>query len=139
MVSYQAHPPGGEPPKTLGTGGKILLVDDSLPFLRNFSSILQSHGYEVRTADSGLTATEVAAAFQPQLVALDYDMPGLDGVGTLLRLRERMPTVKVIFISGKMDFEAVTQALTNGASECVTKPVDLNRLIGLVHSLMSAG
>jgi DNA-binding response OmpR family regulator len=116
--------------------GRILLVDDSLPFLRNFSSVLQSQGYEVKTADSGVKAVEMAASFTPDLVSLDYDMPGLDGIGTLTKIREKLPDAKVIFISGKMDLEAVALALASGASECVTKPVNINRLIGIVQSLI---
>jgi DNA-binding response OmpR family regulator len=116
--------------------GRILLVDDSLPFLRNFSSVLQSQGYEVKTADSGIKAVEIAASFNPDLVSLDYDMPGLDGIATLTKIREKLPDAKVIFISGKMDLEAATLALASGASECVTKPVNINRLIGIVQSLI---
>lgn len=133
--SYSAMDSGGGP---LGGGnqGRILLVDDSLPFLRNFSSVLQSQGYEVKTADSGVKAVEVAAAFNPDLVSLDYDMPGLDGIGTLNKIREKQPDARVIFISGKMDLEAVALALASGASECVTKPVNINRLIGIVEALI---
>jgi DNA-binding response OmpR family regulator len=116
--------------------GRILLVDDSLPFLRNFSSVLQSQGYEVKTADSGIKAVELAASFGPDLVSLDYDMPGLDGIGALTKIREKQPDAKVIFISGKMDLEAVALALASGASECVTKPVNINRLLGIVESLI---
>lgn len=124
--------------KPSGNGkGKVLLVDDSLPFLRNFAAVLQSQGYEVRTADSGVKATEIVQNFKPDLVSLDYDMPGLDGIGTLLQIRNKLPDVRVIFISGRMDIEAVTQALQNGASECVTKPVNINRLLSIVNNLVS--
>lgn len=116
--------------------GRILLVDDSLPFLRNFSSVLQSQGYDVKTADSGSKAVEAAASFNPDLVSLDYDMPGMDGIATLTKIKEKLPDAKVIFISGKMDLEAVALALASGASECVTKPVNINRLIAIVQSLI---
>jgi DNA-binding response OmpR family regulator len=120
-------------------GPRIMLVDDSLPFLRNFSAILTNQGYDVRTSDSGIKAAELAAQFRPQLISLDYDMPGLDGIGTLLQVKMKHSDCKIIFISGKMDIEAVTQALTNGASECVTKPVDLNRLLSIVKNLVGDG
>ncbi|MCH7472782.1 response regulator [bacterium] len=119
-----------------GKSGRIMLVDDSLPFLRNFGSILQGKGYEVRTVESGMAAIEILEAFQPQLVSLDYDMPGLDGLGTLLQVKQKLPEAKVIFISGRMDLDAVTQVISNGASECVTKPVDLQRLLTIVDKLI---
>jgi DNA-binding response OmpR family regulator len=126
-------------PEPTSVGPRIMLVDDSLPFLRNFSAILTSQGYDVRTSDSGIKAAELAAQFKPQLISLDYDMPGLDGIGTLLQVKQRHPGCKVIFISGRMDIEAVTQALMNGANECVTKPVDLNRLLNIVRNLVGEG
>ena len=125
--------------ETHSDGPRVMLVDDSLPFLRNFSAILTSQGYDVRTSDSGIKAAEMAAQFKPQLICLDYDMPGLDGIGTLLQVQAKHPDCKVIFISGKMDIDAVTQALTNGANECVTKPVDLNRLLSIVRNLVGDG
>ncbi|MBN2083105.1 response regulator [bacterium] len=135
LYDYSAVRGGGS---SGGNLGRVMLVDDSLPFLRNFSSVLQSQGYEVRTADSGLKAVDLAVSFMPDLISLDYDMPGLDGVGTLIKIREKLPEVKVIFISGRMDLEAVTMALASGASECVTKPVNINRLLNIVQALIQS-
>ena len=132
---YDYHDGGGSKPGAPSLG-RVLLVDDSLPFLRNFSSVLQSQVYEVRTVIGAFPAVELAVSFSPDLISLDFDMPGIDGVSTLLKIREKMPDVKVIFISGKMDLEAVALALASGASECVTKPVNINRLMGIVQSLI---
>lgn len=122
-------------PKPEYNKGKILLVDDSFPFLRNFSSILRSHGYETMTAPSGTAAIESVQTFRPDVITLDYDMPGLDGIGTLLEVKQKHPSAKIVFISSRMDIEVVTQALTNGANECITKPVDLKRLIDIIENL----
>ncbi len=131
----------GTKPSSLATSlsGKrrVLLVDDSLPFLRNFASILEGMGYEVRTADTGLAAVDVLERFQPHLVALDYNMPGMDGLGTLLQIKQRLPDVKVVFISAMLDQDSATNAILNGANECIAKPVSLSRLKEVVNELIS--
>lgn len=132
---YYSYDGGGATPDDLRRR-RILLVDDSLPFLRNFSSVLESQGYLVKTADSGLRAVELAASFNPDLISLDYDMPDLDGMRVLLKIRENQPNARVIFISGKMSLEAVELALARGASKCITKPVNIKELISVVESLI---
>jgi len=116
-------------------GPRVLLVDDSMPFLRNISSILRANGFDTATASSGITAVELVDSFNPQLVSLDYDMPGLDGIGTLLQIKQKLPQVKAIFISAYLDHNVVAQALANGADECIAKPVDLARMLNAVKRL----
>jgi len=116
---------------------RVLLVDDSIPFLRNFASILEGMGYQTATAENGLQALELLDSFQPQLVTLDFTMPELDGLGTLIRIKQRLPSVKVIFISAMLDQDTATNAILTGADECIAKPVSLTRLREVVSGLLN--
>jgi len=75
---------------------KILLVDDVRDIADSLAVLLQVLGYDVCTAYSGITALELAGDYRPDVVIMDVDMPGLDGLQTTRRLKEdrrlRRPT-----------------------------------------------
>lgn len=123
--------PGGQ----LGPRRRILLVDDSAPFLRNMASLLGGHGYDTDTAESIDEALEKLELFQPHLVTIDSLIQGQSGLGALIKIKQRMPQVRVVIIGGALDHETATSAILNGASECILKPVDTQRLLNVLRSL----
>jgi DNA-binding NarL/FixJ family response regulator len=95
----------------------------------------------VGTATSGLQAEPLVLRTQPDLVLLDLQLPGLDGLSCLTLLRERHPDATVVVLSGIEDDEIVEKALSGGAAAVVRKsiaPADLpillrQVLLGSVH------
>ena len=85
----------------------------------------------VGTATSGLQVEPLVSRTRPDLVLLDLQLPGLDGLSCLALLRERQPQAKVVVLSGLEDDETVEKALVGGATAYVNKSIDSGRSPGL--------
>jgi two-component system chemotaxis response regulator CheB len=105
---------------------RILVVDDSVVIRRLLSTALgEVPGLEVvATAALGKIALARIAEYQPDIVILDVEMPEMDGIETLRRIRKDAPRLPVIMFSARTERGAVAtiEALTCGASDYVTKP-----------------
>jgi CheY-like chemotaxis protein len=106
------------------TKGTILVVDDSPEMLRYLRALLELDAYRVQTACDGGEALQcLESGVQPDIVLLDLEMPRLDGMRTLRRIRELHPELKVIMCSGVADSRVAQQAVALGAASYLTKPV----------------
>ena len=94
--------------------------------LSAISQILdEADGFDVvGTATSGLQVEPLVSRTRPDLVLLDVQLPGLDGLSCLALLRERQPQVKVVMFSGEDGRETIEAALRGGAAAYVTKKID---------------
>ena len=102
----------------------ILVVDDSPDMLRYLRMVLELDSYRVETATNGLEALQrVRSGTVPEVVVLDLQMPGLDGLKTLGRLLKLQPGLKVIMCSGVDDPAQVQEAAMLGARAYLKKPV----------------
>ena len=84
-------------------GRKILVVDDDQENLRIVGRTLGHEGYEVKTASSGAEGLKSLESFQPDLILLDINMPGMDGLETLEALRAREDYVSIMFLTATSD------------------------------------
>jgi DNA-binding response OmpR family regulator len=84
---------------------RILVVDDEESIRELYRAELAEEGYEVELAGDGLQALRRLDAFRPDLVTLDVKMPGIDGIETLRRIREKHPTVPVILVTAFGEFK----------------------------------
>ena len=101
----------------------VLIVDDDPAMLCYIRTLLELDSYRVHTAASGLEAVQlVASGLVPDVVLLDVNMPGLDGLETLRQLLHIRSTLKVIMCSGAPDPRKALAAFVNGAQEFLTKP-----------------
>ena len=114
---------------------KILLVDDEPGMLRYSRTLLEVDDYKVETATTGEEALQhLEKGLQPDLVLLDVLMPGIDGLETLEKLRQKRPGLKVVMLSCVNDTRKVVQAMRLGAQDYLTKPfqkAELDRVIDL--------
>ena len=102
---------------------RILIVEDDESLNTTLSDQLTVWGYETRSVFDGLTALEVFAKFNPDLVLLDVNLPGLDGIGVCLRLRESSG-VPIIMLTAKTDRVDELRGLEAGADDYEFKPFD---------------
>ena len=101
----------------------ILIVDDDPAMLHYIRILLELDSYRVEAASSGLQALQlVGAGLTPDLVLLDVNMPGMDGLETLRSLLQIRPSLKVIMCSAVPDARKALEAFVNGAQEFLTKP-----------------
>jgi len=136
---------GSAPRKVSNTGQPsepkflILVVDDSADNLAVISLYLQHQGYRVVTANNGEDAVNVAAQTLPNLILMDINLPGLDGLGATRKIRETeaLREVPVIAITafGTEGFQRA--AYDVGVSGYLTKPIDLDRMHQLIARLLS--
>jgi two-component system response regulator AtoC len=119
----------------MSEAAKILLVDDEPGMLRYIKTLLEVDDYKVETATTGEEALQhLEKGLQPDLVLLDVLMPGIDGLETLEKLRQKRPGLKVVMLSCVNDTRKVVQAMRLGAQDYLTKPfqkAELDRVIDL--------
>jgi two-component system chemotaxis response regulator CheB len=105
---------------------RILVVDDSAIYRKLIlDSIWNLGDIECAIAANGKIALEKAVGFEPDLVLLDAEMPGLNGLETLVRLRRILPEVRVVLLTSATDPVSLLtlRALSLGAAECLRKPI----------------
>ncbi len=114
----------------------ILIVDDEVSILNSLSSILEDEGYDVSVAKSGMEALRQCALSPPELMMLDIWMPEMDGLETLKRLRELVPSTQVMMMSGHGSIETAVKAIKLGAYDYIEKPLSLeNVTLRVKHAL----
>jgi CheY-like chemotaxis protein len=102
----------------------VLVVDDSPEIQRYLRTLLEVDSYSVETASSGYEALQrLRLGYSPQVVLLDLQMPGMDGLETLRLLQEVRPKPKVIMCSGVDDPEKIRAASSLGAHAYLLKPI----------------
>ena len=124
--------PQGQP------GGTVLVVDDQKLVRAVTVDFLKSQGYNVLEASSGAAALDVVAGFQGTIDALvtDVVMPGMEGPALALRLREKLPHLKVVFVSGYAAQGAEMQRSLAEGARFLSKPTSLQSLAAELRALL---
>ena len=111
----------------------ILVVDDDREIVESIGLFLMGEGYKVLKAYNGLEALEVLNENEVHLMILDIMMPKLDGIKTLMKLRESK-NIPVIMLSAKSEDTDKILGLSIGADDYVTKPFNPSELVARVKS-----
>lgn len=111
----------------------VLVVDDDREIVESISIFLKSEGYEVIKAYNGLEALDAAMTEDIRLILLDIMMPELDGIQTLMKIRETK-NIPVILISAKSEDSDKILGLNIGADDYITKPFNPSELMARVKS-----
>jgi two-component system nitrogen regulation response regulator NtrX len=114
----------------------VLIVDDETGVRASLGAVLRDEGYAVDTADSGEACLERVARQPYDVVLLDVWLPGIDGLATLERLRERRAETQVIMISGHASVEAAVRATKLGAFDFIEKPLSLEKTVLAVRNAL---
>lgn len=107
----------------------ILLVDDDDDFRWLAGGMLQQAGYRVIQAQGGEEALALYEKDTPDLVLLDYRMPGQDGLQVAAEMKQRISDVPIVIITAYGEIESAVKAIKMGVYDYVTKPVDNNDLL----------
>ena len=114
----------------------ILIVDDEPGVRSALSGVLRDEGYEVDAVDSGEACLERLARQAYDVVVLDIWLPGMDGLATLSRMRERQIDSQVVIISGHGNVESAVRAIKMGAFDFVEKPLSLEKTVLVVRNAL---
>ena len=115
---------------------KILVVDDDLELLALVAFALRQSGYLVVEAQDGPSALDAHAREQPDLVVLDVNLPRIDGLEVLRRLRQAGTRTPVMLLTVRSSEEDQVQGLDLGADDYLTKPFSPRALLARVRALL---
>jgi two-component system alkaline phosphatase synthesis response regulator PhoP len=117
---------------------KILIVDDDSDILELLQYNLEKEGYDVKTANSGQKALDLAPLFQPNLILLDIMMPGMDGVETCRMLREQpdFADTHIIFLTARSEEYSEVAAFDAGADDYINKPIKPRALLSRIGAIL---
>lgn len=113
----------------------ILVVDDEPQITRVLRTSLNAQGYEIRAANDGETALEIAKDFAPDLVITDLAMPNMNGIELCRRLRQTSQ-VPIIVLSVRGEERSKVEALDSGADDYVTKPFSTGELLARIRAAL---
>jgi DNA-binding NtrC family response regulator len=108
---------------------KVLLVDDEAEFVETLAERLEVRGFDVTTASSGAEALERIQEREIDLVVLDVQMPGLDGVEALRQIKQRKPLIEVIMLTGHATVQTAIDGMKLGAFDFLLKPTETEELV----------
>jgi two-component system nitrogen regulation response regulator NtrX len=110
----------------------VLIVDDEAGVRSALSGVLRDEGYAVEAVESGEACLDRVVRAPYDVIVLDIWLPGMDGLATLARLRERRVDAPVVMISGHGNIESAVRAIKMGAFDFVEKPLSLDKTVLVV-------
>lgn len=122
-------------------GERVLLVEDNEKNLKLFRDVLRVTGYVTLEARTGEEAVELAVSGRPALVLMDVQLPGMDGVEALGRLRSdrRTASIPVLALTAQAMYEDRERFLAAGFDGYLSKPVDVVELLRTVAECCTGG
>ena len=117
----------------------VLLIEDEELLSKNIRLYLQRYGHDVQVAASAEAGLELLEQFKPDAVVLDFNLPGIDGLEALARIRRRDPNVIVVMMTGHGSEQIAVDAMKAGAFDYLTKPVALGKLKLVLDRALQAG
>ena len=115
---------------------QVLLIVDDDPLLRQVLRILLNDQYETMSAKDGLEAIAIVRSRAVDLVLMDVNLPGTDGIKTLEMIKQIDNGIGVIMISASDDAEKAAASVKKGADGYITKPFDNDDLISTIKRYM---
>ncbi|MEZ5289322.1 MAG: sigma-54 dependent transcriptional regulator, partial [Vicinamibacterales bacterium] len=114
----------------------ILVVDDEPGVRSSVTGVLRDEGFDVEAVGSGEAGLDRAAERAFDVIVLDIWLPGIDGLTTLQRLKERQVDAQVVIISGHGNIESAVRAIKMGAFDFIEKPLSLEKTVLVVRNAL---
>lgn len=116
------------------TDHKLLLIEDDANLARFLELELKSEGYEVKVVNDGLAGLMAAREDAPDLILLDWMLPGMTGIELCRRLRSTGVELPVILLTAKDEIQDRVQGLDAGADDYVVKPFSIEELLARIRA-----
>ena len=113
--------------------GNVLLVDDNLDFLDSTKDVLEDQGYRVNTSTNGEDALAQANSHPFDVILMDIKMPGMNGVESFIKMKEKNPRVKVILFTAYSLKQLIQKAYKEGVCEVLNKPLNMMKLLQTIE------
>lgn len=115
---------------------KILLVDDDLQLGDTLKDSFQEHGLSLEVATTGEDAVQLLAAFEYDIILLDWNLPGINGLSVCQRYRQANGSSYIIFLTSENDIQHKEDALDAGGDDYLVKPFELRELFARMRSVL---
>jgi DNA-binding NtrC family response regulator len=116
---------------------KVLLIDDEKDFLDVMAERMRNRGMEVTTASSPLEALELVAQESFDAIILDLQMPEMDGLEALEKIKAKKPELQIILLTGHATVQKGVEAMKLGAMDLLEKPANLSDLTAKIKAASS--
>lgn len=119
---------------------KILLVDDSRSFITYLSQVLRKMGFtKIVIAENGVEALRILKLWTPNVVIMDINMPELDGISTLRKIREdrELSAMPVVMVTSRRDRKSFSECFSLGCAGYLTKPMAIPALHDLIQECIA--
>ena len=111
----------------------VMLVDDEVTFVETMAKRLEKRNIETLIALSGEESLEALKTHQNlDVIVLDVKMPGMDGLETLKRIKQELPLIEVIMLTGHATIQSGIEGMKLGAYDFLTKPCDVEELVSKI-------
>jgi two-component system cell cycle response regulator DivK len=119
----------------------ILIVEDNEKNMKLVRDILQHNGHETLEATTGADGVSLAVAHRPDLVLMDIQLPDIDGIEVLRRIREvkELDGMPVVAVSASVMPDDQQKIVTSGFDAFVTKPINLKQFLETVKRFLDGG
>jgi DNA-binding response OmpR family regulator len=120
------------------SGSRVLVVEDEPDFQALLRTVFNQAGYQVEIAPNGPAAIDVVQTSEPDVVLLDWILPGMEGINVCRNIR-RWSSVPILMLTSKTSQEDLISALDAGADDYVTKPFHTPELLARTRALLRRG
>lgn len=118
------------------TKSRILIIDDEKNILTSLNTALSLEGFDVTVAGSGEIGLKKIEKESVDLVLLDVQLPGIDGLDSLKKIRKDKPRLPVVMMSGHGTIQTALEAIRLGAVDFIEKPLSTERLIVTIRNAL---
>ena len=139
MINESSPEPSLLQPSATTEQRVLLYIEDNLANLQLIEHVLSSHPqYQLRSAMGGLSGLDMARVEPPSLILLDLHLPDLPGDEVLIRLQADPSTreIPVVMVSADATPTQIQRLLAAGATDYLTKPLDVRRFLDVVHKIV---
>ena len=111
---------------------RVLIVDDEEKIRKILIRLLEDEDYHVKAVENGQKAIAVSASYKPDIILMDQNMPGLNGIDALVTIKEKYPSITVIIITAHGEVSLAVDSIKKGAYDYLEKPFDNDKLLLLI-------
>jgi len=116
--------------------GNILIVDDDPSIRKVLAAILEEKGYKVEAVDTGKKAIRKSKTKFYNLALIDIRLPDMEGTELLTQLKQTVPGMAKVMITGYPSLQNAVEALNRGADAYIIKPIDIDHALSVIENML---